>query len=125
MKTILVGQAPSRNSDPSSPLSKGASVEEYLDAFERRNVLNAWPGRSMKGDAFPMELARASVAAMEADLAWRNWGSLGERAVAPHPSGVNRWYNDPANVVAARDFFRAEFERSRRGRLSFDEAEVS
>jgi hypothetical protein len=25
--------------------------------------------------------------------------------VVPHPSGVNRWWNDPANRAAARRFF--------------------
>lgn len=27
-------------------------------------------------------------------------------AVVPHPSGINRWWNDPANVEAARSFLR-------------------
>lgn len=28
--------------------------------------------------------------------------------VAPHPSGVSHWWNDPANVERARHFFREE-----------------
>jgi hypothetical protein len=32
----------------------------------------------------------------------------------PHPSGLNRWYNDPANETAARDALHAVWLRSGR-----------
>lgn len=36
----------------------------------------------------------------------------GHRAiVVPHPSGVNRWWNDPKNEVRARRFFRSLAKR--------------
>ena len=35
---------------------------------------------------------------------WLTWrGRLG---IMPHPSGRNRWYNDPLNIEAAREFLR-------------------
>lgn len=36
-------------------------------------------------------------------------------AVIPHPSGVNRWWNEKDNVDMARDFLVAERERMRKG----------
>lgn len=47
-------------------------------------------------------------------LAWKEiymptvtvWGTTVHVAVMPHPSGLNRWYNDPSNVERARGFMR-------------------
>jgi hypothetical protein len=36
-------------------------------------------------------------------------------AVVPHPSGVNRWWNDPANVARASAFLRGVFARLEKG----------
>jgi uracil-DNA glycosylase len=62
VKTVVVGQAPSRLSDPREPLSGasgrrlaelcGCTHEQFMAAFERRNALDEWPGSAGKGDAF-------------------------------------------------------------------------
>lgn len=67
MKPLIVAQAPSRRSDPSEPLSgasgrrlaalAGMSHEEFLSAFERKNLVGIYPGRDGKGDRFPMKEA--------------------------------------------------------------------
>ena len=31
-------------------------------------------------------------------------------AVVPHPSGLNRWYNDPSNIIAVGQFLRRCYE---------------
>ncbi len=73
VKTILLGIAPSRTSDPVRPFSgrSGARLARLLDlperglsldrVFELRNVLDYWPGRVSggRGDRFPMAEARA------------------------------------------------------------------
>lgn len=69
---LIVGQAPSRNSDPSEPLSGcsgrrlaalcGMDLAEFLAAFERVNLLGRFPGKSTgKGDAFPLDRARRAA----------------------------------------------------------------
>lgn len=63
---LLVGQAPSKNSDRSDPLGDGRSSKfmakvcgmshsDFKDFFRRANLLAYWPGYSEgKGDAFPL-----------------------------------------------------------------------
>ena len=109
-----------------------SDVAAFLRAVDTRNVLAEFPGRSgRKGDRFPLADARAlahvilaeecerevivfiglAVAAAFAfdqpPCVWRRIQiprrSLG---VIPHPSGVNVWYNDAANLNAARRFLR-------------------
>ena len=93
MKTVLIGQAPSRTSDPSRPLSGeplaskmsaicGLTVEEYLEKFERRNLIGWWPGRGAKGDLFPRSEARTAAAAMERALRGRSVVFLGKSVSA-------------------------------------------
>lgn len=67
----MIGQAPGRNGDPSKPctgafalkLARVADVDPmwFMATFERMNVLQRWPGRSGKGDAFPMIEARLAA----------------------------------------------------------------
>ena len=49
----------------------------------------------------------AAFAFTEPPCVWRRI-AIPRRAlgVVPHPSGVNTWYNDPANVDIARRFLR-------------------
>lgn len=88
------------------------------------NLLAEFPGKSGKGDAFPIALARARAARMrlggEVVLLGRHvaraFGAQGApflewfdlrgawAAVVPHPSGVNHWWNDPANTNRAAVF---------------------
>lgn len=129
---IVVGQAPGPNTDPREPLS--GMTGRRLDALcraphDRVNLLGRWPGRAGKGDAFPMALARPVARSMAPALrgrrvvllgrqvaaafdlrgAWFQWcdGGHFDYAVAPHPSGVNHWWNDPSNMRRARRFWRA------------------
>lgn len=107
----------------------GVPHEAFLAGSERANLLDAFPGKAGKGDRFPMSAARlASYGLVGAFagrrvilvgsgtatvflgprwplLAWFN-GFSARVAVVPHPSGVNRWWNDPANEEAARRFLR-------------------
>lgn len=109
---ILVGQAPGPRTDPGEPLS-GRCV----------NLLGAYPGRSGKGDAFPAGEARLAAAALDArgalvvllglgvtrafKVAAPWFGRRGAFVVAPHPSGVSRWWNEAGNRRRARRFWRA------------------
>lgn len=111
----------------------GISYDEYLRVTDRVNLLRKWPGRAPggKGDLFP--IAEAQLAAMQLDIRGRvvvmvgkgvarafsvhtraplAWFTLEDRistrmAWMYHPSGVNRWYNDPENVAATSRFLRA------------------
>jgi uracil-DNA glycosylase len=142
MKPLIIGQAPGRRGD-GEPLSGMAGrrlaalccleLEELLDRFERVNLLKTFPGKSGKGDAFPLAEARtAAVGLLSAVAAHRHTILLGSNvarafqlhrlpllewrdafrdlgsfvAVCPHPSGVNRWWNDSANFVRASRFWR-------------------
>lgn len=93
----------------------------------RTNVIQRFPGRSGKGASFPRDEAVAGLRRLErrtpkrvawvfmgkrvaAAYGWRGeyfeWGELNGRRIAtfPHPSGINMWWNDPANVELAREF---------------------
>jgi hypothetical protein len=106
----------------------GIGFDEYLAKFERRNVLRKWYGKASKGDVFPMLVARKRARRMRKSLAGKRVVFLGKKTaeafgirerymkwidasdfvavVFPHPSGVNRWWNDPANVENAKTFLR-------------------
>lgn len=120
----------------------GLTLLEYVRLFARCNLMSAWPGAAgAKGDAFPRGAARAAAAeiapalrgrivvavglgvarALGAEfgfpvglefLAWTTVGDV-EIACLPHPSGVNLWWNDPANVRRARRFLMRLAERAR------------
>lgn len=104
----------------------GFSHEELDRHFVLMNVLRKWPGKAGKGDAFPKAQARAVACRLEplpdhivfvgqavagifgfrgSPLRWQRWGR-GRAAMLPHPSGVNRWYNDRRNRAAAARFLR-------------------
>lgn len=61
-KPLIIGQAPSRKSDPSKPLSgrsgrrladlAGVPLEKFVETFDRMNLIEEYPGSSGKGDAF-------------------------------------------------------------------------
>ncbi len=101
---------------------------DALLAVERRNLLTDYlgPGRGGKGDLFRIGAARQAAEAMAVELAGCDvvllgaavarafrlrapayeWADLsGFRAAwMPHPSGVCRAYNDPAERARARAF---------------------
>ncbi len=101
------------------------TTDEFLDSFDTTNILDDYPGknRNGQGDAFPLELARDAAAEIDLSeydaivLAGKNAAAafglrdlqLMERrdkfVLIPHPSGLNRWWNDPDNVKQARSLF--------------------
>jgi len=145
MKPILVGQAPNAEGG-GPPLTgrggrriaefAGLSWEQYLAAFDRINLLDSFPGKDGKGDAFPAEEGRRAAERLAPSLAGRRVVLLGKAvacafgigseryfergdlngmdvSVAPHPSGLSTWWNDPGNREAARTFFSALARRLR------------
>lgn len=100
----------------------GFDLDEWLWAFKRVNLLNFYPGSAGKGDKFPIDLAERAAMRLEPMMSgfrvllvgqlvaraflvprieYCRWNRTAEYdyAVVPHPSGVNRWWNDPANVA--------------------------
>ncbi len=112
-------------------------VDEVADAYPVLNLVDRWPGRTAHGAAFPRGLASARAAALWYDLPSGDLLLVGKRvaaafgvseeylrwedvtridgrrrrtrrvAVFPHPSGVNRWWNEPRNAAAAARFARS------------------
>ena len=136
VKLLLVGPSPGHG-DPTHPLEGrvgaklaflcGISIPEYLNTFERINLLKDWPGKQGKGDAFFLDEARKVAGRIQlkgrmavllgknvakafgvSQLPWMTWTELREGHVAalPRPSGLNLWYNDPENRQRARKFIR-------------------
>ena len=140
MKPLLIGEAPSKNEYPPTPLEgrigkrlaalAGLTFEEFLERFDRVNLLDVRQDTREKGFEFDMASARKNALA-----AWARFKAgqtvilLGKRVadafglktvpyfqgvtlsearvyVMPHPSGVSRWWNDPANVKQAEEFMR-------------------
>lgn len=100
----------------------GVDHARLLDVFDAVNLLERWPGPRGKGDLFPLREARRRAAILTSMLTGRTVVLVGQgvaRAfgqdstplsrlsgglcgfVVPHPSGLNRWYNDASNVSAA------------------------
>lgn len=112
----------------------GLTVDEFLRRCDRVNLLSRCPGKAgrPKGHAFPAEEARVAAEALDVrgrvvvilgkrvaracglrDVAWLTEVRLRDAELAfvvPHPSGIVRWYNDPANLddlkVLMRRLFR-------------------
>lgn len=114
----------------------GLTRREYLSTFDRRNLLDYWPGRNAQGtgDAFPRAAAREALETMLPHMAgrtvlvvgkgaadimdlpkrmpsmeFRRLGVLGTVLVVswmPHMSGRVRYWNSPAHV-RERDAFLA------------------
>jgi uracil-DNA glycosylase len=116
----------------------GMDRKKYEDSFKRMNVLDAWPGRAGKGDRFPIRDARAAAKQKLRALRGRTvvfvgigtaavfgfdpgrplkWAGFngGVAAVLPHPSGVNRWWNDQANGRKTRSFAWVLMKKIREG----------
>lgn len=117
-----------RSGDRIAALSGNSSVEDLEDVVVFRNLLRRWPGRRVdgRGDRFPPARAKAAARAMkfrttlvvfagtlvakafsfdEEPLVWREFRGTRKAAVIPHPSGVNRFWNEPENVRSVRVFF--------------------
>lgn len=116
----------------------GCTYDEYLAVTQRFNILPEWPGRKVgKGDKFPKTIARINAQRMgysfsgctvlflgiqvgrmfnftEDPLLWKRIkmhdGSEYYAAVLPHPSGINRWWNDSTHKLLAEKFMRKTME---------------
>lgn len=145
MRPLLIGQAPGPRSDPGEPLSgrcgarlaelAGLQPERFLRDFRRVNLIERFPGKSAKGDLFPLDLARKGAVQILLTGAFQSTKVvlLGDNvarafgfkpgsypllrflptgatrlgiAFCPHPSGVNRWWNEKKNLRAAAKFWR-------------------
>jgi hypothetical protein len=134
-RPYVIGEAPGRREGP--PLGGarkrigdliGLSEEEMARRFRWENLLDAWPGYGPNGgSAFPMDAARIRAYFLReekypgsrfillgrrvADAFWFKqpwfvWSN--DLTVAPHPSGLSRWWNDPENLAAAKTFWTRE-----------------
>lgn len=136
MKPLLIGQGPGRGKG--EPLAgragkklaqlAGLSLDDFLEATERINLLPRWLGKNGKGDQAPPRLLRnaarqlihsgildgravlvvglATAKAIDREAECRRtW----HQVTIPHPSGINRWWNEPKNEQLAsrvlREFF--------------------
>lgn len=146
MKPLIIGQAPGPNTDPLRPLPPlprtcaggrlaelaGLTPKQYLQTFDRANLLQFFPGRSMCPDKFPKPAAEIAAGAMKPLLGGRRLILLGQKvadafgyparhldwhewfedefwgfrvAVVPHTSGRSHWYRKPENMEQARAFW--------------------
>lgn len=133
MKPLIVGEAPGKNGDPSKPIEgrvgarlaacAGIPFDEFLETFDRVNLLQVQPQDSGKGTDFNVKAAGRMARELE-----KTFGVgqvvllLGKRVAAsfkltkvdyfetfalnhakvtvvPHPSGVSRWWNDLDNEL--------------------------
>lgn len=128
-KPYVVGEAPGPR--PGVPLEAarkrlaglcGVSPSVLADRMEWVNLLAAWPGYGPSGGStFPMDAAREAAArlsevrplillgkrvakAFGVEQPWFWW--VDNIAVVPHPSGLNRWWNDPQNTARATEFWK-------------------
>lgn len=124
-RPLLVGEAPGPTGE-GPPLGgrAGRLLDRmaglaFVDACDRVNLLDAWPGHAGKASAFPAAAAREAAAALLAADQHRVLLLAGQRVAAAfglrrpdylcwyplpggrlagviaHPSGVNRWLNVP------------------------------
>ena len=146
MRPLIIGEAPARTGDPRRPLLGrtgsrlaalcGLALQDYARTFARVNVLERWPGKAGKGDAFDLPEARQRAALLRRRfVGGRLVVLLGRRTarafgldsayllplrlscatvvVLPHPSGINRWWNEPENVRRASRFLRRVAKEAR------------
>jgi hypothetical protein len=129
---VFVGQSPSMNSDPVSPLSNTSglklsemleiSMSEFLE-FARHNLNHYYSGKEGKGDAFDFDIGEESAKKL-ISMPYRRYVLLGASVTScfsiswsplelwergdksflcfPHPSGINMWYNKPENRKRAK-----------------------
>jgi uracil-DNA glycosylase len=122
-------------------LARAAGMEEreFMSSVRLMNLLDRWPGKAGKGDRFPLK--EGHVAACRVNLRGNHALLAGKRVAAsfgikkpafltchevhggvvwivPHPSGINRWWNDPGNREKAIVFLKAFFisARERKGK---------
>jgi len=104
--------------------------ETYLKKYTRLNIFAKYQGRNPnnKGDRFPEYQAELNAKKMVNRLKGERVVFFGRKpakafglyheflkwfegpaftaAIVPHPSGLNRWWNDPKNKKKAKKFLR-------------------
>lgn len=131
MTVLLIGEAPGPAGDGlplEGPVGRrladwaGVPWEAYLELTERHNLYASDPGPWSAEDArrhaqsvFPQLVGRRTIllgrrvadafGIREGPFRWIRVGPTSV-AVVPHPSGRNRYWNDPAHVDLARSFLR-------------------
>lgn len=145
-KPLIIGEQPSKNGDPSKPIQgrigerlaecAGLTFDEYMEKFDRMNLLDVRAEYSGKGMDFNVKAARSTARELitRAFLPGRLILILGKRAasafgmtsiayfqrmvingaevyVVPHPSGINRWWNLPENEQQMIRFMRTVVSR--------------
>ena len=151
-RPLLIGAAPGPNTKREHPLlclprtSAGARLKDlmgltssqYIRTFDRINLVADFPGKTSRGDKFPLPQARATARAMQpllagrtvflvgsgprdafgfTDLDWHTWTTCPEwgltrYAAVPHPSGRNHWYNKPLHRQQAEEFWSTFLDES-------------
>jgi len=152
MKPLLVGQAPGPNTDPDLPLAPfprssaggrlaefaGLTADEYLDLFDRTNLLHTFPGRTKRDDKWPARHAEIAASAMKPLLGGRSLILVGRNvaeafgypaqhldfhqwffdpkwkysvSVVPHTSGRSHWYRKPGNMELAKNYWEEAIRR--------------
>lgn len=135
MRALLLSLAPDRNTSGRQPFSgtcgsriaalAGISHEHLYHYFDAASLIGYWPAdvpsRLVSTVSREMIVAHERVIFVGRAVAscfglrrlrplvWQETmhnGSTFDAAVLPHPSGLNRWYNDPAHAAAARAFLR-------------------
>lgn len=137
---VFVGQAPSKDTVKGEAFSgrSGQTLANllrmpkavFLSKVRRINLVDSYPGKKGKGDAFPLPTARMKALLLteryirkralfvfvgkNVAKAFSIKGEYFESGVVagrlrwtlmPHPSGINRWWNEPENRrKAARAF---------------------
>lgn len=133
---LIIGEAPAPNGDlmfdgaSGTRLCKltGLRIEELHETFALINLLPEYPGPK-----FPLKRGQEAADTLFRYRTWRGWEAvlLAGRSVAascgvmfgtpfflwfysretacaviPHPSGLNRWWNDKSHWEEAEQFFR-------------------
>lgn len=105
-------------------------TEDFAETFARINLNSEWIGKVKgdgKGDVFDVAEGRTSAKVLLRG-SWIGYVLLGKRVadcfdvrgepldtihhgvksffLLPHPSGINRWWNDPENILQASDKLR-------------------
>jgi uracil-DNA glycosylase len=137
VKPLIIGEAPSKNEATERPIEgriakrlakcAGLSLEEFLEHFDRVNLLHVRQDTKDKGFLFDLPAAKVEATRIVTTIKPHQvvillggrvaeaFGihheyfvevPLGEgfAYIVPHPSGVNRWWNSPYNVRNASVF---------------------
>jgi uracil-DNA glycosylase len=133
VKPLIIGEAPGKHGDPTKPIEGrigarlatccGLSLQEFLDTFDRVNLLEEQPQDNGKGTHFNVKAAakvakvierslqpgqvvlilgkRAAAAFGLTHIQYFEWFALNhaKSVVVPHPSGASRWWNTLDNEL--------------------------